>query len=211
MPALRCAFHFREGVVMKESFLEELSKAQPNPGGGAAAAYGASVAVALLEKIVRLELQRHGEGSKERQVWESRLQQVREVAGDFYGLCEEDVLAYLRLAKVRVSAKEDAELLNAIDESIRCPVGIMEKVHGALLLLSDCGKECKKHLVSDLQVACEFLGAALQGAFHIACANLPLVREALRQEHILENLREVFERAQADYQRVGTELAARLR
>jgi hypothetical protein len=41
--------------------------------------------------------------------------------------------------------------------------------------------------VADLLVACGFLGAALEGAFHIACANLHLVdedavRAALRAE-----------------------------
>ena len=37
---------------MVDSFIDALAKPKPVPGGGAAAAYGASVGLALLEKIV---------------------------------------------------------------------------------------------------------------------------------------------------------------
>lgn len=195
---------------MKEPFLEDLSKAQPNPGGGAAAAYGASLAVALLEKIVRLELARHSADSSERRAWDSRLEQARELAVDFLGLRDKDVQAYMQLAKARAAGKESPLSLAALDGAIRCPVEIIEKVRPALLLLSDAGKQCKKHLLSDLQVACEFLGAAIQGAYHIACANLPLVFEASKRERILENLRKAQTDARNEYERVGKELAERL-
>jgi len=196
--------------MKEESFLEELSKAQPNPGGGAAAAYGASVALALLEKIIRLELNRHFEEGEKRRSWERRLKQVQKQAVSLSKLRDEDVQAYLRLAEARASGKEGFGLLGVIDEAIGCPVEIMEKVQTALLLLSDVGKECKNHLVSDLQVACELLGAAMEGAFHIACANLPLVHEASRRERILEKLCKNREHARRAYKKAAEELTARL-
>ena len=38
-----------------DSFLQELAQARPDPGGGAAAAFGARLGLALLEKVVQLE------------------------------------------------------------------------------------------------------------------------------------------------------------
>ena len=43
---------------MHDSFLEALARPEPVPGGGAAAAHGACVGLALLEKIVLVELRR---------------------------------------------------------------------------------------------------------------------------------------------------------
>jgi formiminotetrahydrofolate cyclodeaminase len=194
---------------MKGAFLEELSKPQPNPGGGAAAAYGASVAVALLEKITRLELNRHSEEEREKRLWERRLERVRELAESFSLLREEDVQAYMRLAQARTSGMQGSQLFSAIDMAIRCPAEIMEKAHAALLLLSDAGKECGKHLVSDLQVAGELLKAAMEGAFQIGCANLALVHEVSRREQILEKLSKNRERAWRAYKKVAEELALR--
>ena len=51
----------------------------------------------------------------------------------------------------------------------------------ALELLAWAGGNCQPHLISDLLVACEFLGAALTGAYHIACANLSLIPPAENQ------------------------------
>ena len=49
---------------MHDSFIAALSNPnQPVPGGGAAAAYAGSVGLALLEKIVRLEMRRYPDGS----------------------------------------------------------------------------------------------------------------------------------------------------
>lgn len=193
---------------MKESFLEELSKAQPNPGGGAAAAYGVLVALGLLEKVVRLELNRHGEGAGERRIWERRLEEVRKLSADFSSLCNEDVRAYLKLSQARASGKGGAELNGAIEEAIGCPVQIIEKVKLALELLSDASKGCKKHLVSDLQVGCELLGAAAEGAFHIACANLPLIKDLQRREKVQEDLCRVCESAREEYKKAAGGLAA---
>ena len=40
---------------MSASFLDQLARARPDPGGGAAAAFSAGVGLALLTKVIRLE------------------------------------------------------------------------------------------------------------------------------------------------------------
>ncbi len=167
---------------MSASFLEELARAQPNPGGGAAAAYGATLALALLMKVVKLELKRPKNETATRLFWEKRLGQVRRLQEELEHLREADVQAYLNLARAR--RQGDLDLAPALEEAIDCPQRIMASVVRGLREVAETGERCQKHLISDLHVACEFLGAAFHGAYHIAAANLPLITSLeVRQNH----------------------------
>ncbi len=162
--------------------MEELAKAQPNPGGGAGAAYGALVAAALLAKVVKLELRRSRNNEPARLFWEERLDRVRLLGDEFDHLKDADVRAYMNLARAR--RRDGWDLTAALEEAIDCPRRIMIAAHKALQEVAATGANCQPHLVSDLQVACEFFGAALTGAYQIAAANLPLLALGeLRREH----------------------------
>ena len=158
---------------MEDPFLVELAKARPNPGGGAAAAYGASLALALLEKVVKLELKRPNNRETAQLFWEERLREVRQLQDDMEYLRDADVRAYMNLARALREGGDN--LTAALEEAIDCPRRIMGGAFEGLKEVAATGDKCRKHLVSDLQVACEFLGAALLGAFQIAAANLPLL------------------------------------
>ncbi len=156
------------------TFLKELAQARPDPGGGAAAAYGANLGLALLVKVVQLEGQRRPKPAGEaRRTWQEALAQLRQLAKSLEQLQAEDVQAYSNLVAARASG-DGARLASAVREAVDCPRRIMEQTAAALKLLAWAGERCRRHLVSDLLVAGEFLGAALRGAYHIACANLPL-------------------------------------
>jgi formiminotetrahydrofolate cyclodeaminase len=164
------------------TFLEELAKAQPNPGGGAAAAYGALVAAALLAKVVRLEVRRSRNSEAARLFWAERLDRVRLLSEELEHLKDADVRAYMNLARAR--RREGWDLTAALEEAIDCPRRIMAAALRALQEVAAAGEKCQPHLISDLQVACEFFGAALTGAYQIAAANLPLLALGeLRREH----------------------------
>jgi formiminotetrahydrofolate cyclodeaminase len=167
---------------MKESFLTELAKPKPNPGGGAAAAYGAGVGLALLAKVIKLELGRSRNSESDKSFWEERLNQVRRLQEEMAQLRDADVRAYMNLARAR--RKEGWSLAAALEEAIDCPRRIMAAALQALKEVAAAGEKCRGHLVADLHVAGEFLGAALQGAHYIAAANLPLLALGeLRREH----------------------------
>ena len=169
------------------NFLKELAQARPNPGGGAAAAYGANLGLALLEKVVRLESQRRPKPAGEaHRTWGEALAQLRRLAESLEKLQRKDVQAYFNLVAARASG-DAAQLAAAVREAVNCPRRIIQQAGEALQLLAWVGGHCKKHLISDLLVAGEFLGAALLGAYHIACANLPLTtEESSRQTLALE-------------------------
>ncbi len=158
-------------------FLTALSRPQPTPGGGAAAAYGAQVGLALLKKIIRLEKGRPGLESPALKEWEGQLVEVRGLAGDFQLLREADGAAYLEMVRVRDGRADRRELLAAILKALDIPRLIMDAGEKALELAGRVGRGCRRHLVSDLMVVGELLAAAIQGAYHIARANLPLIRD----------------------------------
>jgi formiminotetrahydrofolate cyclodeaminase len=191
------------------TFLQELAQARPNPGGGAAAAYGAKLGLALLEKVLRLEGGRRQEPAAEAHLtWGEALAELRRLAESLEKLQGEDVQAYFNLVAARTSG-DAVRLAAAVREAVACPRRIMEHEARSLELLIWAGERCKKHLVSDLLVAGEFLGAALRGAYHIAGANLPLVtRKAGRQTLALE-LGQAYREGEDLYHMVKAVLVAR--
>jgi formiminotetrahydrofolate cyclodeaminase len=162
---------------MHDSFIAALSNPnQPIPGGGAAAAYAGSVGLALLEKIIRLEMRRHPGGS-EPSFWGDLLSQVSALSESLHRLRDEDGKSYLFLAETRASGKTEKEIAAALKQAIECPIKILEQTHKGLSCISVVAEQCKRHLLSDLQVVCELLGAAGRGAYHISMANLRLMTD----------------------------------
>jgi formiminotetrahydrofolate cyclodeaminase len=183
---------------MVDQFIDDLARPKPVPGGGAAAAHGACVALALLEKIVKVELQRCQDSSDAE--WKDLLQEVKKSSATLSHLREEDGRAYVRFAQARTFGKGKTEVLMALQQAIECPTGIMEEASKTLDQVARAGKRCEDHLLSDLLVVCELLRAAISGAYRIAQANLSLLEEYPRRrkyQHTLEQLlssgRELYE------------------
>jgi formiminotetrahydrofolate cyclodeaminase len=166
------------------------------------------VAVALLEKVVQLEAQRPANQGNP-QVWEEKLDQIRQLTADLDRLREEDVRAYAQMAQVRTSGCHNPEWQEAVEHAMEVPREIMVKAREALALAAWAGARCKKHLISDLQVAREFLMAALQGAYHIARANLPLVAEEARRQDLSRKLDQAADKGREAYLEAGEVLAGR--
>jgi len=162
---------------MNESFLLSLARPQPIPGGGAAAAYTASVGLALLEKITRLEMQRDELQNELSPIWKTLLGKVIQLAEACSRLRDEDGAAYLTWTKTKVSEENVDEIHDALEQATACPIDIAEQVREAMECAIEAGKYAKKHLLSDLLVVCEVLNGAGKGAAHIAFANLGLMAD----------------------------------
>ena len=164
---------------MHRSFIKSLSSPnQPVPGGGAAAAYAGSVALALFEKIIRVEMSRHQDGP-ETLAWKDLLCRVLSVAERLYQLRDEDGRSYLRLMETKTSGKAQEEVEDALKQAIDCPMEIMKQANEALGHVCQVAEHCREHLLSDLKVVCEILRAAGLGAYHIARANIRLIKDPI--------------------------------
>jgi len=180
---------------MHDSFIAALSSPeQPVPGGGAAAAYAGSVGLALLEKIVRLEMRRYPMLS-EPSLWADLLDQVSTLSKILYQLRDEDGKSYMFLAETKASRRKEEEVAAALMQTIECPMKILEQTHKALSCVSVAAEHCKRHLLSDLQVVCEILGAAGQGAYHISIANLRLMTDPISKADYQSRLSKLHDRS----------------
>ena len=194
---------------MDSAFLQALAQARPDPGGGAAAAHSAALGLALLSKVVQLEHRRQGPGNNPGIPWGDLLTRVRLVAAALQRLQEEDVRAYFKLTQARTSS-DSMEVAAALEEAVACPLRIMQQAQEGLAIMAQAGAGCALHLVADLLVACELLGAAFRGAHHIARANLPLMNQDSRRAVWDEALSHTLEAIEAEWQLVWAELFGRL-
>jgi methenyltetrahydrofolate cyclohydrolase len=175
------------------SFIEQLRRPGPEPGGGAAAAYIAIVAEALIEKVVGLESNRPGASER----WGLILCRIKELKKHTALLPAEDCRTYKGIVEAR-KAGAGARLDAAVKESVECSLNLMSAASEMLELVAEVGDNCRKYLVPDLQVASEILAAAYAGAYHIGLANLSLISGPKREElntrliNTLEKCSEIF-------------------
>jgi formiminotetrahydrofolate cyclodeaminase len=193
---------------MNASFIDRLAQARPDPGGGAAAAYSAGVGMALLTKIIRLEKSRRYNDELQVKFWTEQLTQTRRLTRIFQHLRHVDVEAYLTMSQALSVRQQGANLQRAVEEATRCPWQIMEQTLEALDLVGAAGSQCRRHLLSDLLVATELLGGALQGAYHIAAANLPLIKSPHRRKEWAARLHQASHQGLEATLRVRSQLAA---
>jgi len=194
---------------MSASFLDQLARARPDPGGGAAAAYSAGVGLALLTKIIRLEKSRPYNEESMVTFWTEKLAETRRLVRIFQRLRQADVEAYLTMAQALSVRQQGSNLQRAVEEATRCPWQIMGQVLVALDLIGETGAHCRNHLLSDLLVATELLGGALQAAYHIAAANLPLINTTLRQREWVNRLSQASHQGLEATLRVRSQLLAK--
>lgn len=193
---------------MANSFLKQLAQARPDPGGGAAAAYSALVGLALVAKVLRLEQGRYPDPGPRRQFWTKKLVTLRKLSQDLGRLRQADVEAYLAMAQALAGKVQGPRLQGLVEEATQCPWQIMKQVLLGLEVAAAAGAHCRPHLLSDLLVAVEILGAALQGAHHIATANIALMERDRRQEWV-EKLAETSHQGLEATLRVRSQLLAR--
>jgi formiminotetrahydrofolate cyclodeaminase len=159
---------------MNEPFLVALANPEPSPGGGAAAGYSACLGVALVKKIVKLELLRSRTSPERTSQWQALLKQANEMEKAIEQLIEEDGKAYLEFVEARTDCRRQ-DFSAALDRAVECPVQIMKQSSEGLGLISEVAKRCGRHLLSDLLVSAESFLAAVRGAYHIAWANICLL------------------------------------
>ncbi len=177
-------------------FLEQLARPRPDPGGGAAAAYGATLALSLLEKIILLEGRRHAQAPDQADFWEARRKEAHSLAQALSQLRGEDVMAYFQFSRARAGGDQGEAVAAAALYAFQVPRQIMDKCLQALDLAWRVGQSCKRHLVSDLLVVAEFLEAGLRGGGHIARANLPLIPQGFQRDALSQELYRVVQQGE---------------
>lgn len=179
--------------MISDSFLNDLSKPQPDPGGGAAAAHGALIGLALIEKIVLLEWARAGEDGLASHSWGKDRALIDSLFCQMESLREKDRKIYPEMVRLRTSGTQGPAYLRVVEESIAVPLQIMKKSLEGLTFVAELKTRIQKVLKADLWVSAELLVAALRGAFHIGRSNLPLTRGLAFERPFQKELFEILE------------------
>lgn len=177
---------------MNESFIHQLAQPRPDPGGGGAAAYAACVAVALLEKILRLEAGRKSESAEQAGLWAEMLDRSRALSTQLHRLRDEDSLSYMKFSEAKRSGEHSA-WDNALAYATSCPVEIAENACSALGLALEAGRRCSIRLLSDILASCELLAGTGRAACRIAQANMALMHDGKTREHFEFKLKDIFD------------------
>ena len=169
---------------MSPCFLEQLAQPRPFPGGGSAAAHVGALALALVEKVVRIEIKGSEADTSVSIAWNGRLSRVTGLSEKFQTLTLEDGRAYARMARVRAQGAEVDVVIEAVKEAAMVPVQMIRASIEGLELISETVKECREYLVPDLQVSVELLLAVARGAEAIASANAVLLESPVHREEL---------------------------
>jgi|GEM_PF-1915075 len=187
------------GRSMTQDFLYALAHDRPVPGGGAAAAHAAVVALALLQKIVRVEMERPWLNPEAKGARADLLERTIALSRNLLALRESDGKAYLAWTEARRNGPASEAAQAALLAAAASPRAIMETVYEAYEIVRQCAAFARRHLIPDVLVAAEILEAAFRGAAHIARANLdrlsgPKLGEELQQQSVhLDRLVSRFE------------------
>lgn len=190
-----------------ESYLQELSGAEPVPGGGSVSAYAAALAMGLTQMVGRIALKRRKKTGltleEDRKEDERRasiqkiVDAVEKAKRDAFKIVDTDPEAY---DKVIRAAGQPEKIEPALHEAFQIQAEL-----GFLIVMAKRWNEQLKNLVSgsvknDLLVADSLLKAAFEGAYHTAHINAVYFKNAQarqKAENTLAELKSNYEKESA--------------
>ena len=151
--------HFKNFTLKK--YLDVLSEKTPVPGGGSAAALTAALGAALISMVANYSLGKGKPPSVERRI-KDVLKKSEKIRRRLLELVDLDAQAYLQVVKAR--HKSPAEKEKAKKAARRVPLEVGWLCYSAVELAPVLVEHGNKFLLSDVQVAVEFLLAAFKSA-----------------------------------------------
>jgi methenyltetrahydrofolate cyclohydrolase len=164
--------------------LAEFASTAPTPGGGSAAALGASVAFALLTMVARMPRTRTG-SDDERATLDRVAEEVQRLGEHAVQLVDDDAAAYEEVVAAyrlpKASENDKATRRDAIEAALRgaaeVPLDVMRACQAGLVNAIDVATCGNPAAASDVAVGVELLTAAARSAALNVRVNLKSIRE----------------------------------
>ncbi|HEX9018688.1 MAG TPA: glutamate formimidoyltransferase [Anaerolineaceae bacterium] len=170
-------------ATVESSFLDDLAKGTPSPGGGSASAHAGATAAALVAMVARLTVGKKKYAAVEARMWQI-VEQAEALRSELTKAVLEDgaafdaYLAAVRLPKdtpeqqvARAAALEQATLA-----TIDVPLSVSRKAVDVLRLAVEAARSGNVNAISDAASGAALARAALTGSslnVRINCPNLP--------------------------------------
>ena len=148
--------------TLKE-YLDALSRREPVPGGGSAAALTAALGAALISMVAQYSLGRKAGMSDEKPLKDT-LKKSEHIRRRLLKLVDLDAEAYLRVVRARKNKSSSALKRAALKKARDVPLEVSRLCYTALLLTPLLVKKGNPYLISDIEVAVELLFAAYKSA-----------------------------------------------
>lgn len=149
-------------------YLNCLSRREPVPGGGSAAAYTGALGVGLLLMVARYSRGKGANKSVEARIT-STIKKAEAIQKKLLVLVDLDAKAYLKLTKTKQSPKKIR--VKAIKAAREVPLKVCRLCYKATDLAPFLVEEGNKYLIADVAVACELLLSSFNGALTLAQYN----------------------------------------
>jgi len=158
-------------------YLDDLAARKPAPGGGSAAALGASIGAALLAMVLNYT----AGNEKYKAVQEKAaaiLAKVEDFRKELQRLIDEDASVYNKLSKAMKEAKRDLVALERMHkEAADVPFEICRISSEGLKLCGDVAEWGNKNLISDCAIAALMFEAAFFAAKFNVYMNLKSIKD----------------------------------
>mgnify|MGYP001600826961 FL=1 len=141
-------------------YLDVLAQRTPVPGGGSAAALTAALGAALISMVAHYSLGKGKSAAIEKKI-RVILQKSERLRGQFLQLVDLDAQAYLKVVKAQRNAQAKKA---ALKKARAVPLEVGRRCYSAVQLTPYLLQHGNQYVISDIQVAVEFLLAAFKSA-----------------------------------------------
>jgi glutamate formiminotransferase/formiminotetrahydrofolate cyclodeaminase len=171
---LEAKIHAAEGPTV-DAWFDELSSAEPAPGGGSAAAFAGAMGAALVAMVARLTIGRKAYASVEEEA-KRVLEAATEAMSMLRGLVQADAAAYGVVRIAYQTPKTDPGRLKRIDQALlgaaRTPLETARVAQAVIKLAQAIRTVGNKNARSDASVGEQLARAALAGALENVRVNI---------------------------------------
>jgi formiminotetrahydrofolate cyclodeaminase len=187
-----------------ETYLAELSSAEPVPGGGSVSAYTAALAMGLSQMVGRVRLSRKPKpgtppeevkkDERERETVQKIIDSLEKTKRDAFQIVNLDPEVY---RTVMDSYGDAPKLEDALQNSFRLQADLAFLVIMAREWNTVLAGLVKGSIKNDLIVSAALFEAAFRGAYHTALINVKYMKDPARREHAeraLDELKARFEK-----------------
>lgn len=188
--------------TVETSFIENLSKGTPTPGGGSAAAHAGSAGAALVAMVARLTVGKKKYADVEARMWEliERAEALRRELTDAVradSAAFEGYIAAIRLPKETPEQQEtrNAAMEEATLQTIRVPLSVSQKAVDVLGLAVEAVQKGNVNAISDAASGAALARAALTASSLNVRINCPNLKDQAAAQKFLDELKQYHTRA----------------
>ncbi len=182
-------------------YLEELSSAEPVPGGGSVSAYVAALGMGLSQMVARVALGRkkkpgmtpteENNDAAHRTTLQKIADSLEETKRDAFQIVEIDPKIY---QEVIAASGNAAKMEDALQNSFRLQADLALLIVMAREWNAAIGEIVKGSIANDLVVSAGLLEGAFQGAYHTAMINVKYMKDTVKKQHAEKALTELKDR-----------------